>query len=287
MPAPSPDLSHPEGWLRALLNPRFACELILLGLPGRLRMPEKWTVEHASLPDHVFYFAAEGSFVARVNRRELRVAAGGLVWVPAGAPFHFWLPSGETLLVYRFRLRTAGSGRTAKEPLECGIYPAAWSCQGWIEQLLAEGSSADLFREERVRGLLLCLFTELARLSSDAGKQPGRLTRMQQEKLVHFFATHVRNRPRPAELAASLRLSPDYFTRLFRHTFNRPPRKWMMEQRVRLAALRLVESALNVSEVADEFGYPSVFVFSRQFKEVLGASPAHYRKQHDALAGKG
>ncbi len=86
------------------------------------------------------------------------------------------------------------------------------------------------------------------------------------------------------ELAAQLRLSRDYFLRLFLATFQRSARKWLIEQRVRSAAQRLAESALSISEVADEYGYSSIYFFSRQFKTIMDTTPTAYRRQIEQAA---
>ncbi len=43
--------------------------------------------------------------------------------------------------------------------------------------------------------------------------------------------------------------------------------------------VRLLESQLNISEVAQEFGHRDIVFFSRQFKQVLGRSPRTYRRR--------
>ncbi len=43
--------------------------------------------------------------------------------------------------------------------------------------------------------------------------------------------------------------------------------------------MHLVESKLSISQVADEFGYADIYLFSRQFKEETGLSPRNYRER--------
>jgi AraC-like DNA-binding protein len=55
------------------------------------------------------------------------------------------------------------------------------------------------------------------------------------------------------------------------------PKTWLVRRRIHHAALRLDESDDPVSVVASDLGYPDLFLFSRQFKMVMGRSPRHYR----------
>ena len=95
-----------------------------------------------------------------------------------------------------------------------------------------------------------------------------------------FVAEHAKDRLSPSDLAAELDLSPDYFARLFRKSFDLSPRAWLVDQRIRQAAAAMVNSTRTASQIAIDFGYDDVFLFSRQFKQVLGMGPLAYRRQN-------
>ena len=40
----------------------------------------------------------------------------------------------------------------------------------------------------------------------------------------------------------------------------------------------LEESELSITEVAHQLGYPDVYLFSRQFKTIMGVSPRAFRQ---------
>jgi AraC-like DNA-binding protein len=65
---------------------------------------------------------------------------------------------------------------------------------------------------------------------------------------------------------------------VFRRSFGVSPRRWLMQERIRLAARRLCDSTMSVSAIAQDFGYADVYPFSRQFKDVMGQSPLAYRR---------
>ena len=100
---------------------------------------------------------------------------------------------------------------------------------------------------------------------------------LQREALEEWAHRDGRVQVTPAQLAAHLGLSADYFTRLFRKSYGISPRAWIVRERIKMAAVRLLESHLNIGEVAEEFGYSDIFFFSSQFKQVMGQSPRHYR----------
>jgi AraC-like DNA-binding protein len=77
-------------------------------------------------------------------------------------------------------------------------------------------------------------------------------------------------------------MSADYFNRLCRATLNMSAERWVIKQRVEAAAARLVESDRSIGEVADEYGYSSLYFFSRQFRMVQGVSPREFRARYGA-----
>lgn len=265
-----------DRWIRALLDPKFEVQVIERGYPVHMRFPQGWHAVSNTDVDHLFYFVAAGGFSAQTDGRDISMKQGDLLWLAPGMPFRFWLPEGNSLTAYRVRLLTKFGKSTQPR---CQLFKGAWSCQPWLEHLADEMSHSAILAEQRMRGLLLCFFTELARIEGiSSGEQAG-FTRAQRQTILEYFVAHVRDWPGSAELASHLQLSAAYFARQFRKTFGQPPRHWLMEQRVRLAASRLLESELNVSQVAEEFGYENLFLFSRQFKQVLGVSPQQYRRQ--------
>ncbi len=131
-----------------------------------------------------------------------------------------------------------------------------------------------------MRGLLLCLMTELGRSTHIDQRKSGVFTPTQQKILMDYLTRNIHHRPEPEQLASLVELSPDYFTRCFRRTYGQPPRTWILRERIRASAVRLLESNLTVSQVAHEFAYDNVFFFSRQFKKIMGVGPVAYRKEH-------
>jgi AraC-like DNA-binding protein len=75
-------------------------------------------------------------------------------------------------------------------------------------------------------------------------------------------------------------LSPDWFRRVFQRSYGCSPRAWILRERIRLAAQRLIdEPAESIGAVAAGFGYKDQYLFSRQFRQVMGKSPRDWRRE--------
>ncbi|MEU8825011.1 helix-turn-helix transcriptional regulator [Streptomyces sp. NPDC048636] len=151
-----------------------------------------------------------------------------------------------------------------------------WDLRGVFELLATELGSTLPHQDERMTGLLLVLFTSLFR---GAGRDTvaGLMSVQARQAVEQYVDVNIAKRFRAADLARVAGLSPDYFTRVFRKTFGMPPREWVIRRRVQHAARLLDETDMSVTKVAALYGYPDSFLFSRQFKAVMGVSPQAYR----------
>jgi len=68
------------------------------------------------------------------------------------------------------------------------------------------------------------------------------------------------------------------FKRDFRKYFNQSPGKWLLQKRLDYSAVLLKNPAVNVSQVASDYGFEDLSHLSRSFKDKFGSSPATYRK---------
>ena len=80
------------------------------------------------------------------------------------------------------------------------------------------------------------------------------------------------------ELAGRLNLRTPTFRKMFFDHYHMPPAKFRINKRLENISNQLINSGKTIKELADEYGYPNVFVFSRQFKRFTGMTPAKYRK---------
>ncbi len=80
------------------------------------------------------------------------------------------------------------------------------------------------------------------------------------------------------EWAASVKLGPVYFGRVFKRETGMRPMEWLNERRLETAAQYLTSTNKAVAEIATACGYACPFYFSRQFRKHHGLSPLRYRK---------
>jgi AraC-like DNA-binding protein len=266
-----------DRWLTALsgrsprIEPNFQYS-------GFRTVPSDWSIPLRVMTDHLIYFIVNGMGEGKIGAEQVVFEPGNLLWVPAGVVHEFWTRSGSppiTLYHIRFRLY---------EPRPRGVryrlIQNAWELRPNLEQIVDELQSPGPLAVLRLRGLLTILFSSILRMQSPA-LSGGIVFNSRQRRIVtDYMREQIGARPTPAGLAAELRLSHDYFSRVFRRTFGVAPRTWFLRERIRSASLALIESRLTIKEIAFQHGYEDLYLFSRQFKQVLGVGPRAFRKQH-------
>jgi AraC-like DNA-binding protein len=250
---------------------------------GRLfgydRLPGTWALDFPrGLPEHLVYLVVAGAAEGEVAGAEVALAAGSFFWMTPATAFQLQAAVDTGLTLYRLRLATNAGGC----PDGHLLVPGAWQVRTTFDALVIELSGALPFRAERLRALLVVLFSDVFRAAARHHRTPP-LDGDQRAALEAYVDARSAGRLSAGDLARVVGLSEDYFVRRFRQTFGVAPRSWLVRRRIQAAMLRLDESSDPVGAIARELGYPDVFLFSRQFKDVAGMSPRAWRARGSVL----
>lgn len=267
---------------RLILDPGTEVRFDLSSTPMSFRPEADWSVQSSGLPAGLVYFCRKGELRVRVGDRGMSRRAGQGIWIAPGVPFFLSGAAMEAGSVTRFRLNLrAGDGRSIQPDGDFWLGDLSAGGEAWLDLLQQEvwlgGERVTVGLRAALAGFVSRAFSRPAPRARE-GQTGRRLSLTQVRDLLHWFAEKPSTgRPTLNDVAKFLRLSDGYTNTLFRQTFGFSCERWLIEQRVRAAARRLAESNLSVSEVAEEFGYASLYFFSRQFRAVMGCSPRAWR----------
>lgn len=82
-------------------------------------------------------------------------------------------------------------------------------------------------------------------------------------------------------LAKGFGMSVRSLRRNFKRKIGLSPHQFLIEQRIRLARQKLLETDVPIKQIARELGYSDVYYFGRQFKQITGISPAAFRRSRE------
>lgn len=97
-------------------------------------------------------------------------------------------------------------------------------------------------------------------------------------RCVQFAEEHLSDQPRISTIADHLGVSQNHLYKVFRRVVRESPSRFLAMHRMKLAERALKQNKLLIGEIAESFGYGSVFHFSKVFKQYFGMSPQAYRK---------
>ncbi len=86
------------------------------------------------------------------------------------------------------------------------------------------------------------------------------------------------------EIASLVCMTEEAFCRFFKRTYEKTFFSFLNEYKINLACSLLIDSKLQVAEVAFTSGYESLPYFYRQFQKFTGSSPLKYRQQYATVS---
>jgi two-component system response regulator YesN len=81
-----------------------------------------------------------------------------------------------------------------------------------------------------------------------------------------------------ANISRAARITPNYFSMLFRKHAGQTFVSFLNEKRMELAKKHLQDLRLSVAEVADLAGFSDAGYFGRRFKQATGRTPEGWRR---------
>lgn len=97
--------------------------------------------------------------------------------------------------------------------------------------------------------------------------------------VVEFVQKNIASDIRQSDVALTLDMTPQSFSRFFRACTGRTFVSFVNAMRVARACQLLINSSKEITEIAFSCGYGNLSNFNRRFKEEKGVSPSMYRKQ--------
>jgi len=252
-----------EPWLHAIADPDRALEVYV----GRANLAHE-TLGPRRLGLHLLFIMLAGTYVGEIEGHPIRISAGDALWLPPGCTHR--LAGNGPLQKYFIRLSVQAE-RPQDQPYVRRLGEEALV---WCRALVVEQHLRDPFSEMRIRALLGLLFS--AWMRADASPVGG-LDQERRSQLLQLVIAQPARRWRREALGKALGISGLHLARQVKRTFGMSLSRWLVDVRIRTAARELRESTCLIGEIAERFGYPDLFLFSRQFRMVMGASPRAWR----------
>lgn len=272
----------PEIFVDHLLDEKNSLHFELTAMPMDFRPREGWMANYSGIPHHLFYFCKRGSMRAEAGGGIFHLKAGDSIWIGPGTSFRLWSdePTATSLARFRLQVENARSVSFALRP-DILVARDGQLRAAWLESVRQESYLPTLPPSRSLRCAVAGLISITFLQHSPSQSQSERKLSPAQIRILNEWAKRLPAAVHPdtSEMARELQISRDYMNRLCRATFGISAERWLIQQRIHSAAQRLAESTLNVSQIAEEYGYTSLYFFSRQFRQVMDCSPVQWRRR--------
>jgi AraC-like DNA-binding protein len=130
--------------------------------------------------------------------------------------------------------------------------------------------------------LMICshLVGRYAHIYQAVPRFKGGLAPWQSRRVVDLFHEHLDGDLKLETLADECGLSVSHFARSFRRSFGTSAHRYLILKRVEIAKALLSETNNSLVEVAVQTGFSDQAAFTRAFANVVGATPAKWRREH-------
>ena len=233
-----------------------------------------------ALKQHFLVFVEQGRMAFEVDGRRVEVGAGECIWIQPGQERAvLGAANDEVLRHINLRLTLTRQGAALACSRNMLHIRAAQSLHRYFCDFLEFYQTPGLLPEQKSLALTLSLMGDAIRLDKGArSRQRDAFSSHQRQLLMRYMTEHLHEGISPADLAAAVDLSLDYFSRCFSSVYGVPPRRYLLEERMRQAAVQLIETNLPIYQVASQVGIDDSNYFCRQFKKVMRCTPGDYRR---------
>ena len=100
-------------------------------------------------------------------------------------------------------------------------------------------------------------------------------------RVATVLEQQYRDPPSIEQLADEVGLSASRLAHLFREEVGRSIQSYILERRLIMAAMLIVQTHERISQIAYSVGFGDVSNFNHAFKRRFEMSPRQYRKNHD------
>jgi AraC-like DNA-binding protein len=227
----------------------------------------------------------EGSFKYRSDRPAAMLHPGALLLGNSGMSYECGHDhsSGDRCIAFHFApslFAEAAFSATGTDRFRfpVAMLPASNGSLPWIAWIEARTSKASRMAiEETATSLLDAVIVQVSGAPLPLTKIGAREERRISSAL-RYIEMNAGDDLNLDILANAAAMSKYHFLRVFRKTVGMTPYQFLLNERLRRAAVRLATSPAPISEIAFECGFGDLSTFNNRFREVFRRTPTAYRR---------
>ncbi|MDZ4877103.1 MAG: HTH-type transcriptional activator RhaS [Chroococcidiopsis cubana SAG 39.79] len=143
-------------------------------------------------------------------------------------------------------------------------------------ELELDGLGGRLYTDSLTSTLFTHLLRHYCARKNSIPTYTGGLSKSQLRQAIEYIHNHLEQDLTLAELAAVVRMSPNYFASLFKQSIGLTPHQYVIGCRVEAAKHLLRQRELTIAEIAFRLGFAHQSHFNHHFKRLVGVTPKRF-----------
>jgi AraC family transcriptional regulator len=145
-------------------------------------------------------------------------------------------------------------------------------------ELISPGHCSDIYMDSLKTILMVNLLRRHTTCKNKLQEDTGRLTKRKLMQVIEYVNENLAEELSLQEIASELKMSPGYFTRLFKQSTGIPAYQYVMQCRIRRAKELLRWSDLTIIDISLRIGFQCQSHFAKVFRKQVGVNPMEYRR---------
>lgn len=223
-----------------------------------------------------------------VGKEHFLLEPGSAILIRPHTPYHYHNPYGE--YVDDWMHIGLEEGEEIPDSLPCNVpfrLNDRETCSGLIRMLLWERAYTDgQYLKENTDALFAVLLNHLSAAAHEQERVDEASPYTERLKDIRFRMQHTLSEEHSVHShALELGVSDSHFRHLYASLFGIPFQQDLIRMRIAHAEFALQTSNMTIAQIAELCGYRSEVHFFRQFRKILGITPAKYRKAQYVSGG--
>lgn len=231
-------------------------------------------MQHGSKPWHVLLLITEGAFSCEINGCEYHIEAGEIMFFPQNVYFRRWIDAPISFHQFAF---VANDSDLCVSSLQIGKVNISKNQVFSLANALERAAHGHFHNSVSLFCHTISHIMMQNYISSDVKDvaPPDHDVSW----AAQYISAHFHEELHVEELAKKLHLSYTGFLWKFKNTMQCTPSEYLLHLRIRYAKTLLLETDLQINEIAERCGYNNAFYFTNVFRKNVGCSPSLFRTE--------
>jgi AraC-like DNA-binding protein len=258
-------------------------KVVISGIGGRVRCEPGWSLGRGwsdQLDDFDLWLVWSGRGTMRLHDRELALRPGSCIWMRPGARYEAQQDPHDRLGVCFIHFKVEAESDFAP-PFEAVEVRSLEFAAGLLSEAVRWRGEDPALAARLLGDLLAVLARDHGQAVGPGAAAPTAVGR-RRERQIRALVARILEQPGEkwpvAQMARGVGLAPDHFSRVFQAVVGERPQAFVLRNRVARAQQLLLQTDLQVGEIAQLLGFRDSFYFSRQFRAFCGVAPSRFRR---------